>query len=203
MIAIALLLILSQQPGTLRFDYKLPNAAPAEYSITVDESGKGSFEEPATDKQSAYHTDFQLASGLTERLFDQARAAHYFSGEYNYTRHKVANTGEKKLTYTSATQRGTAAFNFSEDPHIQDLTGCFQAVAATQDFARRVEFDRRFDKLALDAEVKSFAAEAAAHRALALDSIRSILQSLADDPTVLKTVRQRARELIGEADAAH
>ena len=193
---LALLLLLLQQPATLRFDYHLPNGEPAEYSLTVDSSGKATFDEPATDKQDAYHSDFQLPGDIITHLFDQTKATNYFSGHYNYTRHKVANLGEKKLTYTSPAQQGSAAYNYSQDTHIQDLTDYFQSLAATQDFARRVQFDRRFDKLALDADVKAFAQQVAANQARSLETIRATLESLAKDSTVLNTVRQRARDLL-------
>lgn len=197
MLLVLLVALLPQAASpTLRFDYQFPHAQPAEYSLEIDESGGGSFAEPASDQQNAYRATFQLSPPVTRHLFDQAKATGYFSGKYDYTRHKIANTGEKKLTYNSATRQGSAAYNYSPDAHIQDLTNFFQALAATQDFARRVQFDRRFDKLALDAEVKAFVQQVAANQARGLDTIRPVLESLAEDPAVLNTVRQRAQDLL-------
>jgi hypothetical protein len=72
-----------------------------------------------------------------------------------------------------------------------------QGIATTQDFARKAAFDRRYDKLALDADVKAYANAVKSGLATNTETIRPILESLANDPAVLNTVRQRATQLLG------
>ena len=187
---------------TIRFDFNLPKSRPTEYHLTLTSAGTAIFDEPASDSQDAYHSEFHIDPARTAEVFATAKSLNYFDGDYQYRKHKVADTGEKRFTYEADGKTTTTTFHYSENGPIRQLTDWFQSVAATQEFARKATFDRRFDKLSLDNDVKSFVDEVKAGRATQVQSIRPVLEQIADDPAVLKTVRQRIKELLASASGA-
>ena len=62
--------------------------------------------------------------------------------------------GAKKLAYKDGQRESAATYNFSPQPAIQQLTALFQGVAATLEFGRRLAHNHRYQKLALDEELK-------------------------------------------------
>lgn len=181
---------------TIHFDFNLPASRPAEYHLTLASSGDATFDEPATDSQEACHSVFRVDATRTADVFASAKALNYFQGTFDYKRHKIANTGEKRLSYEQDGKITSTTFNYSENQTIRQLTDWFQAVATTQEFARKARFARRFDKLSLDADVKNFADNVKAGQAAELQSIRPLLEEMAADPTILKTVRERIKGLL-------
>ncbi|MBV9670579.1 MAG: hypothetical protein JOZ43_06455, partial [Acidobacteriales bacterium] len=105
-------------------------------------------------------------------------------------------SGEKRLTFIDGDKRTGTTFHYSENPQIQRLTAYLQGIAATQDFARRAKLHRRFDKLALDEDVKQFAGEVQGGRATEINTIRPLLEELANDPAVLNTARERIKAML-------
>lgn len=185
-----------QQQPAIRFDFSFPGSVPSKYSIVVSASGDVSFDEPANDKQEPYHSDFHLSSEKTEHLFASATALHNFQPDFDYRNHKIAETGEKVLTFTKDGKSTSTTYHYSRDPQVQQITAWFQGVAETQDFARKAKFDRRFDKLALDTDVNGFLQAVKSSRATEVQSIRPILQELADDPALMRIVRERIQSLL-------
>ena len=189
-----------QQP-TMRLDFRFPQSNPPEYHLTLRADGSGTFEEPANEKINEFTTQFRVDPSVARELLEEIEATHYLSGSYDFTKHKVADTGEKHLVYSGNGMRGEATFHYTEDPTVQKLTARLQSIAVTQDFGRRLTFDRRFEKLALDADIKRLVEMFNSGQATDMDSIADILKSLMDDSAVLNTVRMRAKELLRRADA--
>ncbi|MEO8726056.1 MAG: hypothetical protein ABI383_08005 [Acidobacteriaceae bacterium] len=181
---------------TIRFDFRLPASRPAEYHLTLTPSGDATFDEPAMDSQDAFHSEFRVDAARAAEVFASAKSLNYFEGAFAYKKHKIADTGEKRLSYEQDGKTTSATFNYSENQAIRRIADWFQAVATTQEFARKARFDRRFDKLSLDVDVKDFAENAKAGRATEVQSIRPLLEEFVADPTILKTVRERIRGLL-------
>jgi hypothetical protein len=186
----------AQQPPTLKFDFKFPGSIPPEYHISLKRSGEATFEEPGSDQQDPYRSEFRVSAEKAAEMFKSAEFLKYFSGDFDYRKRKVANTGIKSLTYAGDDQQHTTSFVYTENAELQRLTAWFQAVAETQEFARKASFHRRFDKLALDNDVKSFVEAVKSGRAQEVESIQPLLRQVADDPSVLNSVRERVRALL-------
>lgn len=181
---------------TIRFDFSFPESKPPEYHIAIAQDGGATFDEPANDEQDAYHSDFQVAADKAKWLFDSAHALNDFSGDYDFRKHKVANTGEKRFTLLEGEKQSSTTFVYTENQQLQQLTSWMQGVAATQEFARRAKLHRKFDKLALDADVKQFVGDVQSNRVAELQAIRPLLEQLAEDPAVLNTARVRLKQLL-------
>ena len=58
------------------------------------------------------------------------------------------------MSYEDAHRTTQATYNYSTMAVVQELTGVFQNMATTLEFARRLQYDHRYQKLALDEELK-------------------------------------------------
>ena len=200
------------------FDMALSGAAPAHYSVSVESNGKAVYRcdddaNPATETPApeAYQEKLAISSATAKRIFELAQQSNYFRGEFDYRKGHVANTGAKTLTYAggpenspgkpTATVRGQATYNYSENPSIQQLTTIFENISNTVELGRRLRRLQRFDKLGLDAELKSAEDQSREHRLLEMQLIFPTLQNLADDANLLHLVRQRAQQLLKQAEA--
>jgi hypothetical protein len=105
------------------------------------------------------------------------------------------------LAYKDGQRESTAAYNFSPQPAVQQLTALFQGVAATQEFGRRLTHNRRYQKLALDEELKQMEDQARRGDLVELQAVKPILQEIYDDTSVLNVVRARAQRIMAMGPA--
>jgi hypothetical protein len=80
---------------------------------------------------------------------------------------------------------------------VQQLTTIFQTVSATLEYGRRLSYFHRYQKLALDAELKLMEDQARRGELAELQSVKPILQQIYDDSSVMKVVRARALRIMG------
>ena len=73
-----------------------------------------------------------------------------------------------------------------------DLTDLFYGIAYTMDVGRKLDFEHRFDRLGLDAEMISLEQAVKEKHALELGNIAPTLQKLASDPEMMQRVQTRA-----------
>jgi hypothetical protein len=187
--------------ATITFSLDFPNSDPEHYSISVDSDGHAHYECSArisadSDDRENYQSDFTFSNATRARIFDLAAQAHYFSGRVDSGNRKLAFTGTKKLVYNDGQHSNSAEYNFSTVAPVQQLTALLQSVAATLDFGRRIAYAHRYQKLALDDEMKKM--EDSAHRGelAELQAVKPILQQVYDDSSVLNVARARAMRLM-------
>jgi hypothetical protein len=188
-------------PATVTFSLDFPGSDPDHYSITVQSDGRAHYECSAkisseSEDRETYQTDFNLSDATRTRVFDLAAQAHYFSGKIDSGNHKLANTGAKKLAYKDGHRESMAAYNFSPHPAVQQLTALFQGVAASMEFGRRLTHNHRYQKLALDDELKQMEDQARRGDLVELQAVKPILQEIYDDSSVLNVVRARAKRIM-------
>jgi hypothetical protein len=206
---IALLWILplrAADPATVTFSLDFPGSDPDHYSISLQSDGHAHYECSAkisleSEDRETYQTEFNFSDATRARVFDLAAQAHYFSGKIDSGNHKLANTGAKKLAYKDGQRESTAAYNFSPQRAVQQLTALFQGVAATQEFGRRLTHNRRYQKLALDEELKQMEDQARRGDLVELQAVKPILQEIYDDTSVLNVVRARAQRIMAMGPA--
>jgi hypothetical protein len=187
--------------ATVTFTLDFPDSSPEHYSISVQSDGHAKYESSGkiskdSDDRDTYQTEFIFSDATRARIFELAARAHYFSGKIDSGNKRLAFTGAKKLAYTSGQQNSSAAYNFSSVPAVQQLTTLFQGVSATLEFGHRLSYFHRYQKLALDEELKSMEDQAQRGDLIELQAVTSILQEIYDDPAVIKVVRARARRII-------
>ena len=187
-------------PARVNFSLDFPNSNPEHYSISVQSDGHARYESSGkisedSDDQSTYQAEFSLSDTARARVFELAAQARYFSGKIDSGK-KLAFTGNKKLSYSDGRRDSSAEYNFSPMPAVQQLTAFFQSVGATLEFGRRLAYYHRYQKLALDDELKRMEDQARRNDLAELQAVKPILQDIYDDTSVINVVRARAHRIM-------
>lgn len=211
-------------PATITFTLSWPAQHPSDYSVMIHRDGKAEYvsadkeltppqqenapvesnaEQNAQSQdaasQDAFRKEFVAGDALRQKVFDLAERANFFDGQFDFTKHAVAQTGKKTLKYDDANRHNSTTYNYSEDPSIDELTSIFQGISTTIEGGRRLEFDRRFQKLQLDEDLKNLEDLANDGRLQEVQVIAPILQRLAADRTVLHIAQERAQRILRKA----
>ena len=193
---------------TITFDRVWEAYKPQNVTITVQSTGPAKYvsRNPFTppDQTGAdpdYLLDFTLSSRNQKKLFDNAREANYFNGDFSYRKHAVASTGKKTLTYSDPVRNFTTTYDYSENKAIEEITNLFSGISNTIEHGRKLVYLHRFDKLGLEDELKGMESAAESHNLAELQIIAPTLKSIADDATVLNIARRRAKKLLTKANS--
>jgi len=190
----------AQSNPAVSFTLDFPGSQPEHYTIRVASDGKATYESrgPLNSTSEAtddFHINFEASPSTRERIFALTDKAHRFSGDLESHRKNLASTGNKTLTYEDGSKPVSASFNYSNQVPVQELTRLFQDMSSTLEFARRLNFYYRYQKLALDAELKRMEELAKGNGLAELQAAEPILRQIADDPSVINVVRARAKGL--------
>jgi hypothetical protein len=153
-----------------------------------------------------YTSEFIMSTSNRERIFAWAKQAQYFAGKVDSGNHKLAFTGAKVLSYQDGQRSTTAQYNYSSLVPVQELTSLLQNMAGTLEYGRNLAYYHRYQKLALNEELKRMEAQAKSNQLAEIQSVAPVLQEIVDDPSVLNVDRARARALMDAgkiAPAAH
>ena len=205
--SLALFLLLSivlcnaADPATITFSLDFPNSSPEHYSIAIESDGHAHYESSGkisanSDVRDDYQTDFTFSDATRARIFELAAQAHYFSGKVDSGNKKLAFTGAKKLLYKDGQRKSSADYNYSQQPAVQQLTTLFQSVSATLEFGRRLTYFHRYQKLALDDELKLMEDQAKRGDLAELQAVTPVLQHIYEDASVMNVVRARALRIM-------
>jgi len=188
-------------PASITFSLDFPNSSPEHYSIAVQSDGHAHYESSGkisaeSDVRDDYQTDFTLSGATRARIFELAVQAHYFSGKVDSGNKKLAFTGAKKLVYKDGQRNSSADYNYSQQPAVQQLTTLFQSVAATTEFGRRLTYFHRYQKLALDDELKRMEDQAKRGDLAEVQAVSPVLKEIYEDTSVINVVRARAQRIM-------
>lgn len=201
LLLVSSLLSIAAEPATVTFSLDFPNSSPEHYSLVVQSDGHAHYESTGkisndSDARDDYQTDFTFSDSTRAHIFDLATQAHYFSGKVDSGNKKLAFTGTKKLVYKDGQRDSSAEFNYSQSAPVQQLTALFQNVAATLEYGRRLTYFHRYQKLALDDELKRMEDQARRNELAELQAVSPVLQDIYDDASVMNVVRARALRIL-------
>jgi hypothetical protein len=187
--------------ATVTFSLEFANSDPERYSITVTSDGHARYEcsakvAPESDETQSYESEFEFSPANRDRIFALTAQAHYFEGKIDSGNHKLAFTGAKKLVYKDGEHTFSADYNYSSLPAVQQLTALFQGVASTMEYGRRLAYYHRYQKLALDEELKRMESQARDNELAELQAVEPVLQAISSDTSVINVVRARAQSLV-------
>jgi hypothetical protein len=208
--------------ATVSFSCNFPGSNPPHYGFSVTatrqasyssdgklNAAKDSASDPDSDAPSSddgpFRMDFTLSPATTTHIFALAKAAHYFEGNIDSKKKNMAFTGDKSLTYRGANNSDSymTHYNYSPVPAVQELTTLFQNLSSAVEFGRRLDYEYRYQKLALDEEMKRMEDTTTLQDIGSdLPAAAPVLQKIADDPAVINSVRARAMRLLQHAGAS-
>jgi hypothetical protein len=195
----------AQEAAVVTFALDFPGSEPSHYVISVSPDGRSTYESdgklsPDSDAD-PFHLDFSVSPATSKAIFDLAKRAHYFQGQIDSNKKGLASTGAKTLTYKDAQQSGTATYNYSAISAVQQITQLFQNLSLTLEYGRRLQYFHRYQKLALDEELKRMEEMANENSLQELPAVVPILQRIANDASVINPVRARAQRMIERAQS--
>ncbi|HYG99137.1 MAG TPA: hypothetical protein VD837_08395 [Terriglobales bacterium] len=199
----------------ITFDLVRPGMNPPHWAIAVESTGRAAYRsDPAPENEKIdgdpYIVKFTVSDATSRRIFELAEQTNRFQGNFDYTKSRIADTGTKTLTYTVGHlpsnlaqpvkgQRNQTSYNWSSNPAIQEITSIFQGIATTLEFARRLDFSRRFDKLGLDAELKRMEEMQKAGQLYEVRAVAPTLTNIMNDVSVMHIARERAKRILKAA----
>lgn len=194
------------QVATVSFSLDFPDSDPSHYAISIGSNRAASYEGNGrltpvpdgtkADPEPGSRIDFTASEDLVRRVFDLAKQAKYFSKEVDLKKGHLAFTGTKVLSYKDGQRSNQTKYNYSMIPAVQELTRIFQNLSSTLEFGRRLEYDLRHQKLALNEDLKNMEEAAKGGNLEELSSVAPILQKIVDDKSVINVVRARAQRLL-------
>ena len=195
------------EPATITFTLEFPASDPERYSISVSGDGHARYDCSAkisqeSDERETYQAEFELSPAGRRHVFDLAAQAHFFAGKVDSGNSKLAFTGSKTLTYKDGQHNASANYNYSTLPPVQQLTNFFQNLSATLEYGRHLTYFHRYQKLALDEELKRMEEQARNNELSELQAVQPVLQQILDDASVINIVRARAERLLEMGKAA-
>jgi hypothetical protein len=227
LICLACLLLIASGPSpaqeavvaTISFTCDFPGSNPSHYGLVVTAARQASYtsnakvsmtKESSTDDavsvdDSPFQMDFILSAATTARIFALAKAAHYFEGDLDSKKKNIAFTGDKSLTYRGPNNGNSyiTHYNYSPVPAVQEITALFQNLSSAVEFGRRLDYEYRYQKLALDEVMKGMEQTTTLQEVgTDLPAAAPVLQKIADDPSVINPVRARAMRLLQRAETA-
>lgn len=191
------------QAASVTYAVESEQRDPARFSLAVDLVGHAVYqadEAPGEEGEprEPYRAEFEVSPATRDRIFGLAQATGYFEGDFEFRKHRIAQTGRKTLTYRDGMRTTSTTLNWSENKQIQQLIDIFESIALTQSLARRLALQRRFDKLGLDATLKRMEQLRRSNFLGELQAIAPLLRQIAADRGVMKLARDRANRLLDQ-----
>ncbi len=208
-------------PAAITFTLDFPDSQPGHYSIRVQSDGAGHYQSNSrlsadagetdadgTDARDAdsrnadnrnidnFNLDFIVAANTRQKIFDLAAKAGYFQKDLDSHHKGIAFTGKKTLAYKDANRSGESSYNYSSNAAVQELTSLMQALGSTLEFGRRLQYDLRYQKLALDEELKRMEEMSHSHQLVEVAAIQPVLDRIISDSSVINVTRARAKRLL-------
>jgi len=189
--------------AVVTFAVDFPGSQPEHYSIRVPSEGRSHYQSSGrlsadSDVTDSFDFDFDISAATRSKILALAQKAGYFQKDLDAHK-KLAFTGKKTLSYKDARRTGESTYNFSSNPAAQELTALFQNLSATLEFGHRLAYDHRYQKLALDEELKGMERMESTHMLVEVSAIQPILEQIVADQSVVNVARARARRLLESA----
>jgi hypothetical protein len=187
------------------FTLDFPGANPSHYEISIQSDGQGTYRSNGQMDKTSEPADpaplkFSLSDSVRTQVFDLAKKAHYFAdSKIDSGRKNIANTGNKTLSYKDASHNSQATYNYSPLPTIQELTAILQGLSTTLEFGRRLTYFRKYEKLALDGDLKRMEQMQREGNLGDMQAIAPVLNGIANDSAVMNVSRSRALRLLATA----
>jgi hypothetical protein len=195
----------AQEVPTVSFGFSFPGSEPERYEIVVPLQGEATYASDGKLTANSDSDDFKAAFPLSEaargRIFDLAKRTGYFQGELD-SKKKVASTGAKTLKYKDEQKSTTQTYNYSTIAAVQQLTQLFQDLSTTMEFGRRLDYYHRYQKLALDEELKRMEDMQRDNSLAEVAAVAPILNEIVTDSTLINPVRARAQRILAKAGIA-
>lgn len=191
---------------TVTFTLSWQQSNPSWFEVAIQSTGTASYRSTASEATGGlpadpYMVEFTASEATRKKIFQLAKEANYFQGDFDFKKGRIARTGDKTLIYQDGTRRTQTTFNWSQNQPVQQLADLFQDISVTMEFGRKLEHLYRFEKLGVDRELKRMEELKRSGKLIEVQALEPILKRIANDKTIVNVGRQRAFRLMGMSDA--
>jgi hypothetical protein len=182
----------------IHFGFEQAAQVVSRYEFNIYENGAGVYLERATgDSAQKPAAGIRVSPATLATIFAAKDAV--IANQCGTKAKNIADTGTKTLEYFSEGVKSACVFNYSDDAKVRDAASAFIAMAETLQMGNRLAHERRFDRLALDAELDSLTDEVKAGRAIEVQNIAPVLRGIVGDEALMERVRSKAAHLLESA----
>jgi hypothetical protein len=205
---------LAPQPGSanslalpvISFTLDFPGSVPEHYQFQVGSDGRTTYDSVSkissqSEDRDNFHHEFVMSLETLQKIVQLTAKANRFQKLTDHSSRQMANTGKKTLSYRDDKGVTEGTYNYSKQPAVEELTTLFENISLTMEFGRRLRYDHRYQKLALDQEIKRMEEMARSNSLTELQAVEPILQQIAADTSVINGARARAQRLIAMGSA--
>lgn len=185
----------SRPVARLTFTKSLKGSAPEYVALRVDANGQGTYEGRKLADASSPRP-LQISPATTQRLFSLAESLGYFRSLTLESRHKVADLGQKTLTYEAGGQVSRVQFNYTENRTAQQLTELFERIGNVEDHIGQLDYAIKYDPLSLPQQLRQIQIELDEHNLVETELLVPTLEKIASNPRLLHLAQSRAQEIL-------
>jgi len=182
-------------PTKLTYSRTLKGSSPEYLAIVVDEKGSGTYEGHKLDEARSPRP-IQLSAGTTERIFTLTRQLNNLQSVDLESHKKVANLGEKTLTYQQGEDVNRVVFNFTENRIARELVELLEGIGAVGEHISALEFDMKYDPLGLSQELLQIQSELKSKGLVDPEMLIPTLEKIAHGSRFLHLAQVRAQQII-------
>lgn len=181
---------------TVTFTRNWQASQPQFFKVEVESSGRAVYTSQSAEKEEPYTFRFTMSQPTRDKIFALAEAANYFNGSFDYTQHRVAQTGIKTLSYHDASHNSQTTYNWSQNKAVDELTKVFTGISNTLEAGRQLDYLMQHDRLGLNHQLEGMEHEADSGELSEIQLIAPELQQIASDATYMHIAQERARRLL-------
>ena len=182
-------------PAKLTYSRTFKGSTPEYLLITVGSNGSGTYEGHKLDEAQSPRP-LQLSAGTTGRIFALAGQLHNFQSVALESHKKVANLGEKTLTYQQGEDVNRVVFNYTENRIARELVDLLEAVGTVEQHITALEFEMKYDPLGLSQELLQIQVELNNKSLADPEMLIPTLEKIAHGSRFLHLAQVRAQQII-------
>jgi hypothetical protein len=116
--------------------------------LSIDANGKGTYDshklgDPAVPRP------MQISAETTAKIFSLTQSLDYFRSLNLDSHHRVADMGQKILTYQDARETNKVQFNYSENRSAQQLVDICEKISNVEERIAQLDYAMKYDHLNL------------------------------------------------------
>jgi hypothetical protein len=177
------------------FTKTLKGSSPEYMALTIDASGKGTYDSHKLEDPPAPR-DLQISAGTAARIFSLAESLNFFRSLQLDTHHKVANMGLKTLTYEAGKEINRVQYNYTENRAAQQLTEMLEKISSVEERIAQLEYAMKYDHLSLPEILREIQEGMSDHNFLETALMLPTLEKISTDPHFLHLAQSRAQEIM-------
>lgn len=204
--------------ATISFEVAFPGDLAEHYVFSVESSGSAAYRSDDIGREGnnadvitrPYILKFTISQATCARIFDLAKQANYFKGNFSSVNGPVENASVTTLTYREGPPfsfsdlipnvvNNITTYSFTTNAALQKLALIFEGISNAIEFGRRLDYQHQFDPSALNSTLKQAESGVCNYQLLELATIEKSLQDVADDPSVTDVSRASARKLLSQS----